>query len=314
MDNVQQIYYFRNRGGWSNKSIVYLEKIKKILQTLEEYWPLTLRQIYYQLVSALIIENNLKEYSKLSRILTKARLSGFVSWDCIEDRARATLYSGGWINSEYFIQDQTRDFLRGYRRDLLQTQDINLELWIEKDALSRICHKIAFKYCIPVIVARGFSSISYVYEAKKRILANHRNGKKTIILYFGDLDPSGWEMLPSMLDTLQNEMELGYKVQGIRCALTEDQVNKYNLPHSIDAIKEKDTRTKKYIKKFGKLAVELDSLSPKDLENIVKQSIEKKLNMQKFEEEENIQSLERKFLFNLKNDIQDIIDSQIKGK
>ena len=60
MDNVQQIYYFRNRGGWSNKSIVYLEKIKKILQTLEEYWPLTLRQIYYQLVSALIIENNQK--------------------------------------------------------------------------------------------------------------------------------------------------------------------------------------------------------------------------------------------------------------
>jgi len=304
MDNIQ----CRNRYGWSSKSLIYLEKIQNILNKLRDYWPLTLRQIYYQLVSALIIENNLKEYSRLSRILTKARLDEFVLWDSIEDRARTILYSGGWINSELFIQDQIRDFLRGYRRDLLQSQDINLELWIEKDALSRICHKIAFKYCITVIVARGFSSISYINEAKKRIIRNKDNGKKTIILYFGDLDPSGWEMLPAMLDTLQNEMKLGDTVKGIRCALTLDQVKAYNLPHSIDAIKPKDPRTKKYMKKFGTLAVELDALNPAILEGIVKHSIEKEIDLDSFSTEKRIQNNERININNLKEDIEKFIN------
>lgn len=297
----------RNRGGWSNKSIEYLKQIQRILDELQDYWPLTLRQIYYQLVAALIIENNLREYSKLSRILTKARLNGFVSWSAIEDRARTILYSGGWNDSEAFIQDQIRNFLRGYRRDLLLSQNINLELWVEKDALSRICHKIAFKYCIPVIVARGFSSISYIYNASERIRDYYKYGKKTIILYFGDLDPSGWEMLPAMLDTLQNEMKLDNKVEGIRCALTLNQIKEYNLPHSIDAIKEKDPRTKKYVKKFGTLAVELDALNPAILEDIVKQSIEKRIDLDSLKKEQETQDNERIDIYGLKKNIEKFI-------
>lgn len=297
----------RNRGRWSNKSIEYLKQIQRILDELQDYWPLTLRQIYYQLVAALIIENNLREYSKLSRILTKARLNGFVSWSAIEDRARTILYSGGWNDSEAFIQDQIRNFLRGYRRDLLLSQNINLELWVEKDALSRICHKIAFKYCIPVIVARGFSSISYIYNASERIRDYYKYGKKTIILYFGDLDPSGWEMLPAMLDTLQNEMKLDNKVEGIRCALTLNQIKEYNLPHSIDAIKEKDPRTKKYVKKFGTLAVELDALNPAILEDIVKQSIEKRIDLDSLKKEQETQDNERIDIYGLKKNIEKFI-------
>jgi hypothetical protein len=298
----------RNRGGWSKESIIYLEQIKKILNDLENYWPLTLRQIYYQLVSSLIIENNLKQYAKLSRILTKARLDGFVSWDTIEDRARSQLYSGGWDNSKHFVQYQIDDFLTGYRRDLLQSQNIALELWVEKDALSRICHEISFKYCIPVIVARGFSSISYINNAKERILNNSEKNKKTIILYFGDLDPSGWEMLPAMLDTLQNEMKLGELVEGYRCALTLEQIKKYNLPYSIDAIKEKDPRTKKYVQRFGSLAVELDALSPPILENIVKQSIEEKLNLINFKEEQIEEQKEKLFINEIKENVRKYLD------
>jgi len=50
--------------------------------------------------------------------------------------------------------------LDDYRRDLLQSQDVAPELWVEKDALSDICHRAAKPFCVPVIVARGFSSIS----------------------------------------------------------------------------------------------------------------------------------------------------------
>jgi hypothetical protein len=275
----------RNRGGWSKSTLAYLERVIEVLDELTDYWPLTLRQVYYQLVAAGAIQNSLAEYSKLSRILTKARLDGYVSWDVIEDRARTTLSSEGWTDQTRFVADEMDNFLTGYRRDLLQSQNLALEVWVEKDALSRVCHRIAFPYCVPVIVARGFSSVSYVHECRKRVEAKAGEGKRTVILFFSDLDPSGWGMLPAMLDTLQNEMNLREMVTGERHALNPEQVAAYSLPRNPDAFKPTDTRAKKYLTRFGNLAVELDALPPAILEGLVKRAIEENLDLSKFEAE-----------------------------
>jgi hypothetical protein len=189
----------RNRGGWSKDSLAYVERVNAILDGLRDYWPLTLRQVYYQLVASQAVENCEAEYKKLSRLLAKGRIDGRVTWDAFEDRARSTLFSGGWENRRDFISDELSNFLHGYRRDLLQSQNVVPEVWIEKDALSHICHRAALDFCVPAIVAKGFSSISYVHECRKRVEQNAEAEKRTVILYFGDLDPSGWEMLPSMI-------------------------------------------------------------------------------------------------------------------
>jgi len=283
----------RNRGGWSKAGLTYLARVSGTLDRLADYWPLTLRQVYYQLVASGAIQNNSGEYDKLSRVLSKARLDGRVPWEALEDRTRVTLNSGGWIDQADFLNDELENFLTGYRRDLLQTQAAALEVWVEKDALSRVCHNVAYPYCVPVIVARGFSSISYVHECRKRVKANADEGKRTVILYFGDLDPSGWEMLPAMLETLQNEMNLGDMVEGKRCALTVAQVEAYQLPRNPDALKATDTRAKKYMARFGDLAVELDALPPATLETLVRGAIETNLNLSKFEVERQREERER---------------------
>ena len=300
----------RNRGGWTAKSLQYVHQAEELISGFSDYWPLTLRQIYYQLVSAGTIENELRAYAKLSRMLVKARLDGIVPWEALEDRARSSLYSAGWLDSDHFVDDQLNDFLIGYRRDLLQTQEIALEVWIEKDALSRICHNVAFQFCVPVIVARGFTSVSYAHECRKRVRKNARLGKRTEILYFGDLDPSGWEMLPSMMETLQVEMDLGDLVTGIRCALTPEQVDAYALPRNPDALKLSDTRAKKYIERFGDLAVELDALKPPDLESIVRRAIEDRLDLSQFEREQCRGAHERGRIDRLRKEVQRFIDER----
>jgi Na+-translocating ferredoxin:NAD+ oxidoreductase RnfG subunit len=279
-----------------------------VLDDLMEYWPLTLRQ-YYQLVAAGVIDNDPKEYGKLSRELAKARLDGVVPWEAIEDRTRSLLTSDGWADRDAFLDAEKDNFLVGYRRDLLQTQKNRLELWIEKDALSRVCHDAALPYCVPVIVARGYSSVSYVHECRKRIEQNTEDGYEgTVVLYFGDLDPSGWNMLPTMMITLQEEMGLGDQVIPKRCALTVEQVNEYNLPHNPDALKVTDTRARKYVKKFGKLAVELDALPPATLQDLVRQSIEAELALPTFQVEQDRETEDRKVLANLKEQVEDFLD------
>ena len=197
--------------------------------------------------------------------------------------------------------------MTGYRRDLLQSQDVALEAWIEKDALSRVCHQVAFDYCVPVIVAKGFSSMSYKHEFRNRIERNAAAGKQTIALYFGDLDPSGWEMLPAMLRTLQVEMGLGDQIRGQRCALLPEQVGQYDLPHSIDAIKESDPRTPKYRQRFGDLAVELDALPPPTLQSLVRAAIEGQLDMSAFQHERAIEAGEREELSALRRRVQGLL-------
>src|SRR5512144_2138059 len=143
------------------KTRTYLDTVIKTVEGMREYWPLTLRQVYYQLVAALVIDNRLNEYKRLSKLLSEARLTGELPWEAMEDRSRVYLNADGWPSKNDFARQEMRSFLEGYRRDLLQDQPARLEVWIEKDALSRIVHEVAYPYCIPVIAARGFSSTTF---------------------------------------------------------------------------------------------------------------------------------------------------------
>ena len=120
-----------------------LSKSNSILLTtindiLEEYkndgYVLTLRQLYYQMVSKDIIPNNDKEYAKLSNILKKGRMCGIVDWAAIEDRVRVPkipYYVDG-------IDDAINDTIRQYRLDRMKGQPRKVEIWVEKDALSNV--------------------------------------------------------------------------------------------------------------------------------------------------------------------------------
>jgi hypothetical protein len=300
----------RNRGTWTDRSTSYLNSVREVLDRLVKYWPLTLRQVFYQLVAALIIPNRLGEYKRLSRVLTKARLDGLVPWEALEDRSRRVLQPDVWLDAETFIETQLDWFLDGYRRDLLQSQASALEVWVEKDALAHVCQRVADPLGVPVAVARGFSSTSHVHEGRKRIEQNADAGRPTVILYFGDLDPSGYEMLPAMLYTLQHEMHLGELVEGVGCALTAEQVETYGLPHSIEALKDTDSRAKKYRRQFGDLAVELDALPPAHLEALVRLAIESRIDAKARAAERKREAKERARIAALKDAVQALVLGQ----
>jgi len=49
---------------------------------------MTVRQLFYRLVSSEVIGNCLADYQRVSKAMTKARNDGRVSWDWIVDRSR----------------------------------------------------------------------------------------------------------------------------------------------------------------------------------------------------------------------------------
>jgi len=115
-----------------------LRIINKIIEEyLKEGYTLTLRQLFYQLVSREVIPNSQKEYAKLSGLLVKGRMAGVVDWEAIEDRIRVP-YIPYWVHG---IKDAVQDTIKQYRLDRQKGQDVYVELWVEKDALSGVRRK-----------------------------------------------------------------------------------------------------------------------------------------------------------------------------
>jgi hypothetical protein len=291
---------------WTEHQVDKLNNVLSILEELHEYTPLTLRQIYYQLVGKGIISNNASQYTMISKLIKWARIDGRIRWCDIEDRQRVFHDLRGWYDKQEFIKHQIDIFLEGYRRDLLQSQEKYIEIWIEKDALSSIFTRIASPYTIPVVVCRGFSSISFLNNFKER-LAYYRD-KQALMLYFGDFDPSGVEMFTSMQTTLNNELAIS-DIEFKREALLKDDISTYQLPHNPDALKRTDSRAKKHLKAYGELAVELDALRPDILQGKVKEAIELEIDIDAYNYEIKKYVDEVGGLVKLKERVNDIITS-----
>lgn len=296
----------RRKWLWTDFQLDKINQVIQIIDELKEYLPLTLRQVYYQLVGKGYIENNKSQYGMLSNLLKWGRIDGYIAWDVIEDRVRKYRDNRGWDNQEQFVRQELNSFLSGYKRDLLQSQGSYLEVWIEKDALATIFDRICGPYGISVVVCRGFSSISFLNDFKERL--SWYQGKRPVMLYFGDFDPSGMEMLRAMETTLETELN----IEGIRfkrIALLEDDIFKYELPNNPDALKKTDSRAKKHVEQYGELAVELDALHPAILEQKIKDAIDSEINISLFNQEVLRHNAELDKL----NEMRELVASYVKG-
>ena len=249
----------------SKANRIMLERINTIL---EEYrndgYVLTLRQLYYQLVSKDIIPNNDREYAKLSNILKKGRMAGIVDWSAIEDRVRVPKLPY-WVRD---VQHAIQDTIEQYRVDRMQGQQRNIEIWVEKDALSNVLFRVTSKYHIRLMVNRGYSSISAMYDAHRRL----RSGD--VILYFGDHDPSGKDMVRDIRERME---EFGREVDVRPVALTMEQIRRFNPPPNPAKIT--DPRAKWYIREYGRTSWELDALPPRELIRLVEEAVEELIDL-----------------------------------
>ena len=275
-----------------------------IIDELTEYWPLTVRQVYYQCVARLLIDNKLAEYQRVSKTLSTLRREYLVSWDAIEDRTRRTTDKRGVPGLSEFIAEQSEYFLdwRYYHRCRVQEQDVYLEAAIEKDALSSIVEDVLWPYCTRLNVVRGQVSATMVNDMAGRFRTAHRNGQRPVLLYFGDLDPSGVTIPVSLIEKMKEHHQITVDLD--RRALNPDQVNRFNLPSDFEAAKPSDPNYPKWVRNYpGVPATELDALHPGVLRELVKDAVESHLDMESFREQMEIEERERERLKIMRRDV-----------
>lgn len=184
------------------------QRLVQINEIIERYaaqgYRLTLRQLYYQLVSQALIPNKTAEYAKLSRLLVNGRMAGEVDWDSIEDRLRVPKIPY-WATG---ITSAINDTIDQYRLNRMEGQDSYIEVWVEKDALSNVLYRVTSEYHIKLMINRGYSSCTAMHDAYERF--DYHADAMPYILYLGDHDPSGLDMVRDIRDRLE-----GFGVAGM---------------------------------------------------------------------------------------------------
>lgn len=247
-----------------------LELIAVCKQILEDYasegYDLTLRQLYYQLVSRAIIPNKQAEYQKLGVTINRARLSGLIDWNNIVDRGRHTSSNSHWKHPGDILQSCIDSFMI----DKWADQPNYVEVMCEKQALEGVLEPVCSELDIPFSSNKGYSSASFMYRKGKTLHRkyNHRN-KSLHVLYFGDHDPSGLDMDRDIKERL--ELFSGARIYLYRLALTMDQIEEYDPPPN--PAKLTDTRADAYIAEHGYTSWELDALEPRKLASLVKEKV-----------------------------------------
>jgi hypothetical protein len=265
----------------------YEEVVAAALEVFEQYdTALTLRQLYYRLVSRHLFENTVNSYKRLSRLMVRAREERAVPVNCLEDRSRRVLGRGdtGYKSATDFLKKRVaslKESYKDFRMPMWVDQPFNLLISLEKDALSRLVGDEANKYYIRTFPTRGYPSFTYVSRMASYI-RNRLKGKPTVVLYFGDFDPSGVDIERDLGERLQKYGAGEFKVR--RVALTKEQIMQYSLPPM--PVKKSDARAPSFVSNFGEETVELDALEPNVLKLLVHRSVAEHIDLMAWKRKE----------------------------
>jgi hypothetical protein len=243
--------------GLSKKTKGVITQARAIMEENQPH-RMTLRQVFYRLVSIQAIENDKATYTWLGKCLVTARKSGAIPWEWLEDRTRRPRCVSTWDNLSDFLETVAG----AYHRDIWPEQPRRIEVWLEKDTLSGIFEDALAEYRIPLNVSRGFDGWSSIYEASERL------EDADSILYFSDFDPSGEDMKRSLEDRLAF---FDCRPTIRKVALTFEDVQKYQLPPN--RCKAEDLRSRKHVEKYGDVSVELDALPPAILVKMIHDAV-----------------------------------------
>jgi hypothetical protein len=216
--------------GFTHKIRSFLEDANKLATAMYQAHnrPITLRQLYYKLLSKEIINNVEGAYDALGRHVTKARESLLISDDLFEDRSRYVLIpqteDPTITSGSAYIKNRLREImLEPPDLDRWTKQHFYVEVWIEKDALSGVLRDTCARWQVPLFPCRGYASRTKIVEAHDRLRQAKQRGKHLVIVYAGDLDPSGWNIYESVIERVTQPEDLR-NVAVVRAALNPDQI------------------------------------------------------------------------------------------
>lgn len=270
----------KKRAAISFAKEPFLEAILRVLEANRQFWPVTDRYIHYQLLNDPPLthankrdsryRNDIRSYKMTCDLVTRARLAGKIPFHVIHDPTRQVQRWEVWQGPAAFVKDQVDDFMKGYWRDLQQSQSNHIEIIGEKNTIEGVIRPVAEEFCIPLTIGRGYCSLPPRHEMARRFKRSGR--EKLVLLVLSDFDPEGEDIAHSFARSMRDDFGVR-TVQAVKVALTADQVEEMQLPPQMKA-KAGSSRRKRFTKKYGDDVFELEAVPALELQRLLREAID----------------------------------------
>jgi hypothetical protein len=295
----------------------FLNAVIAILNEYRDYWPLTDRQVHYYLLndpplihaskSGSRYQNNQTSYKRLCDLVTCARLEGFIPFHCLHDPTRTVEVWNRPQSIGPFVRQDIDQFLKGYYRDLMQSQPNHVEILGEKNTLSSILRPVADEYCIPLTIGRGYSSLDPRYKMAQRY---KKSGKeKLVLLVTSDFDPEGDDIPESFAQSMRDDFGIT-NIEAIKVALTYEQTQTMDLvTDELTRPKTGSSRYKKFVRKYGAdvSVYEMEAIPPDQAQALLRNAIDSVIDVDAFNAEVDQEKKDAAFLDRIRKRVKSVL-------
>lgn len=267
-----------------------------IYAVAEDEQPVSTRGVFYRVESRGLVPKDDKGYGVVQRQVVKMRRRGDLPYHWIADGTRIQLKPKTWSNAHRALTTTAA----AYRRALWDDQAVHVEVWTEKDAIRSVVYPVTSEFDVPLMVARGYASESFLWSTAEDIIAD---GKPAVIYQLGDHDPSGVDAWRVIRERLRDFIPEQIGIEFERIAVTPEQIVEYQLPTR--PTKKKDPRAKN----FEGDSVEVDALPSPVLRELVRDAIEQWIDPEALRLTRIAEQSEREILARIVGDWDDISDA-----
>lgn len=261
-----------------------MEIREAILIALGTDHPQTIRQLFYRLTVEGVIAKTEAEYKTVVRLTGEMRRAGELPFEWVADSTRWMRKPRTFDSLEAALQITAQT----YRRSLWAESSHYVEIWIEKEALAGVVVDVTHEFDVPLMVTRGYPSISFVQSAGAAMVERALVDQVTSVYYLGDHDPSGVDISRKLEEDL-HEFTFGI-AEFERIAVTAGQIERWQLPSR--PTKKTDTRAKNFLGE----SVELDAIPAPEFRGLVRDAIEDHVDQRQLEVLRTAEAEERRVL------------------
>lgn len=250
-----------------------------------EHHPVTVRQLFYAMTVQGHAPKTENGYDLVGRELVKMRERHALPFHWIADNTRwqrKPLTHAG-------LEEMLEYTARTYRRSLWLDAPVHVEVWLEKDALAGVLVEETARYDVPLMVTRGYPSLTFLHSAA---LSMAEQGRPVHIYYFGDHDPSGVD-IPRKVEEGLKRYAPDTAIHFERVAVNHAQIQEWALPSR--PTKTTDSRAKA----FRGESVEVDAIPPLQLRALTRGCIERHLDQRRLSELQRVEMQERQQLMDI---------------
>ena len=127
--------------------------------------PVSIRHIFYRMVTQNLVEKSNKGYQQLQKATVDMRDDGALPYAWIEDSSRRAYWNTGYAG----VGNYAEAAASLYRRDYWDSTDTLVEVWCESRSLIGALGQVCREYVVPLFPSSGFSSLSFTYQAATHI-------------------------------------------------------------------------------------------------------------------------------------------------